>query len=135
VQSSGGSIKKTHAPKIVVNNEMLSEAAIESPGTKMLQTFRKLDYGSARVVALNDSREYRPFKKEDEILRQLEEKDSGAFVPKGNPYRVSKISEVLLVKERREAERMKLTSQLSRKSSLSNQSRKRGKVARSQNFS
>jgi hypothetical protein len=111
------------------------EVDIDSPGTKMLKTFRKVDYANAKVVALNDSKDYAPFKQEDELLNKLEEKTSGAFVPKGNPYRVSKISEVILVKERREAELMKLTSQLSRKSSLSNSSRRRNKVNRSQNIS
>lgn len=135
-QSSAGSASSSKkGPKIIVNNELITDADIDSPGTKMLKSFRKVDYSNARVVALNDSKEYAPFKKEDEMLRQLQEKEAGTFVPKGNPYRVSKISEVILVKERREAEIAKLTSQLSRKSSLSNHSRKRGKVAKSQNFS
>lgn len=118
---------------MVVNNELSLTNEIDSPGTKMLKTFRKMDYGNAKVVALNDSKEYAPFKKDDDLLRKLSEKDSGAFVPKGNPYRVSKISEVILVKERREAELAKQASQLSRKSSLSNNSKKRGK--KSQNIS
>ena len=118
----------------MINGEYSTDVDIDSPGTKMLKTFRKVDYGNAKVVALNDSKEYAPFKKEDEALKRLEDKDSGAFVPRGNPYRVSKISEVILVKERREAEMVKLTSQLSRKSSLSNNSRKRNTVNRSQNI-
>ena len=139
MQSSASSIKKTNNsttnPRIVVNNEMSTDNDIDSPGTKMLKTFRKVDYDNAKIVALNDSKDYAPFKKEDEFLKKFEDAHSGSFVPKGNPYRVSKISEVILVKERREAELMKLSSQLSRKSSLSNQSKKRNRVNKSQNLS
>jgi hypothetical protein len=121
------------SPNIVISNERVHEE-VDSPGTKILKTFRKVDYGSARVVALNDSKDYLPFKKDNELLHQMSIRDSGSFVPKGNPYRVSKISEVILVKDRREIEKMKLNSQLSRKSSISNQSRNK-KVPKSQQYS
>tara|TARA_B110000285_G_scaffold214449_1_gene259785 strand:+ start:298 stop:480 length:183 start_codon:yes stop_codon:yes gene_type:complete len=52
-------------------------------------------------MALTDSKDYPPFKKDDEKKRKREARDNGTFVPKGNPYHVSKNSEVILIKERK----------------------------------
>lgn len=49
------------------------------------------------VIALTDGQDYKPFRIEDEKKRVLEERDSGTFIPKGNPYHVSKNSEVILI--------------------------------------
>ena len=75
MQSSASSIKKTNNsttnPRIHVNNEISIDNDNDSPGTKMLKTFRKVDYDNAKIVALNDSKDYAPFKKEDELLKKF----------------------------------------------------------------
>ena len=80
-----------------------------------MNSFKKRDLSNQTVIALTDGSNYKPFKIEEEKKRVLEERDSGTFVPKGNPYHVSKNSEVILIKDRKDAEFKKRVSSLTKK--------------------
>ena len=58
----------------------------DSPTGKLMKKFGQVNLKNYKVKALNVRETYRPMIEEQSRLDFLDRKDSGTFVPKGNPY-------------------------------------------------
>lgn len=72
----------------------------DSPTVRAMRMFRLKNPKDYKVRGISDRLEYKPYTIDDEIRGKIQNKEHGMMVPKGNPYHISKNSEVILTKEK-----------------------------------
>lgn len=72
----------------------------DSPSAKAMRLFKLKNPKDYKPRGLGDRLDYPPFVVDDKIKEKKKDRDQGIMVPKGNPYQMTRNSEVMLNKEK-----------------------------------